>query len=390
MKTSNFILDKSKWTKVKFGEVVLEVRATSKNPVKEGLERLVGLEHLDTENIHIKRWGLIKDGTTFSKKFNKGQVLFGRRRAYLKKAAVADFDGICSGDITVFEAKDGLIPGLLPFIVQNEKFFEFAMKNSAGSLSPRVKFKDLANFEFLLPPKNQQAKIAELLWAADNDIEKTNCLYNSFLGYRKSFINEMFNINGKYLKISDLPVDTINGLWTSKEEDIVHINIIRSTEFSEFGEIDLSKLSLFPVSKKQLEGKQLLPGDIVLERSGGGPDQPVGRVCYFDLTNGVFSFSNFTSVLRVNDSRIILPKYLFYFLLHFYEKQKTARMQKQTTGIRNLDYDMYTKIKAPAIPTKNQKDIISKIDAIEKTRKSILHKILAGKTVLNNLNNKIF
>ena len=112
-------IDKSAWKKVTLGEVVKEVRETAKDPVAEGLERVIGLEHLDSESLHIKSWGSIADATTFTKKFRKGQMLFGRRRAYLRKAALATFDGICSGDITVLEAKNGLSPELLPFLIQN-------------------------------------------------------------------------------------------------------------------------------------------------------------------------------------------------------------------------------------------------------------------------------
>lgn len=169
-------IDKSTWKKVTLGDVVKEVRETAKDLVAEGLERVVGLEHLDPESLHIKSWGSTADATTFTKKFRKGQMLFGRRRAYLKKAALATFDGICSGDITVLEAKNGLLPDLLPFLIQNDKFFELAVKNSAGSLSPRAKFNDFANYEFLLPPKDQQQQIAELLWAGDRALEALNVL----------------------------------------------------------------------------------------------------------------------------------------------------------------------------------------------------------------------
>lgn len=210
MKSADFKIDKSNWVKVSFGEVVREVREVSKNPLSEGLERLIGLEHIVSENIHIKNWGFIKDGTTFNHKFSKGQVLFGRRRAYLKKVAVADFDGICSGDITVMEAKDGLLPELLPFIVQNEKFFDYAVKNSAGSLSPRVKFKDLANYKFLLPPKNQQVKIAELLWAEENIIESYNKISSKLDAYYQSYIEHFFNEKNGWAKVKLDKISYIN------------------------------------------------------------------------------------------------------------------------------------------------------------------------------------
>ena len=165
--------DKSDWTPVKFGEVAFDPKESVKDARAEGIENVVGLEHIDSEDIHLRRSNSIDESTTFTKKFSEGDILFGRRRAYLKKAAQAPFEGICSGDITVMRANEELLlPELLPFIVNNDKFFDWAVTHSAGGLSPRCKFKDLANYEFLLPPKEQQVEIAELLWAADDVIEK--------------------------------------------------------------------------------------------------------------------------------------------------------------------------------------------------------------------------
>jgi type I restriction enzyme S subunit len=169
---SQLTIDKSGWTPVKFGDVAYEPKESVKDALKEGVEHVVGLEHINAEDIHLRRSNSIEESTTFSKKFSPGDVLFGRRRAYLKKAARADFAGICSGDIIVMRAKDNLLPELLPFIVNNESFFDWAITHSAGGLSPRCKFKDLANYEFLLPPKAQQTEIAELLWAIDEVIQK--------------------------------------------------------------------------------------------------------------------------------------------------------------------------------------------------------------------------
>ena len=108
--------------KTKLGEIAKEIRETVKNPVEKGIDRVVGLEHLDSQELKISRWGSVTDGTTFTKKFKAGQILFGRRRAYQKKAALADFDGICSGDITVIEAIPGnVVPDLLPYIVQKNR-----------------------------------------------------------------------------------------------------------------------------------------------------------------------------------------------------------------------------------------------------------------------------
>ena len=149
--------------KVLLGDVAEEVRENYKET--DGNPAVVGLEHLIPGEIRLKEWRE-DTNTTFTKAFHKGQVLFGRRRAYLKKAAVAPVDGICSGDITVISAKqDKILPELLPFIIQNDDFFDFAVGKSAGSLSPRVKWSRLKEYEFYLPSLPQQRKLAKLLWS---------------------------------------------------------------------------------------------------------------------------------------------------------------------------------------------------------------------------------
>lgn len=152
-------------SKVKLGDVAIEHKETCKGN-KDGYP-IVGLEHLVPEEVTLTAWSENRDNT-FTKMFRKGNILFGRRRAYLKKAAVAPFDGICSGDITVIETlPDRIFPKLLPFVIQNDELFDFAVGKSAGSLSPRVKWEHLKNYEFELPDMDKQRELAELLWAMD-------------------------------------------------------------------------------------------------------------------------------------------------------------------------------------------------------------------------------
>ena len=166
-------IDKTHWTKYRFDEVCRQVNEATKDPAAEGLDHVIGLEHIEPNNLHITHWDTLEKETTFTRKFKKGQVLFGRRRAYQRKVAYAEFDGICSGDILVFEAIEKvMLPELLSFLIQSEGFFQKALATSAGSLSTRTKFKELAGYEFLLPPKSEQKRLAELLWAADEVMEK--------------------------------------------------------------------------------------------------------------------------------------------------------------------------------------------------------------------------
>jgi type I restriction enzyme S subunit len=173
------VSSKAGWTRVAFGDVVRLSKGRVADAKVAGIERVVGLEHIDTNDLRIRRWGDVADGTTFTTRFKPGQVLFGKRRAYQRKVAVADFEGVCSGDIYVLEpASDQLTPELLPFLCQTDAFFDHAVGTSAGSLSPRTNWTGLASFEFLLPSIQEQARLVEALCAASRLAEVQHDLRN--------------------------------------------------------------------------------------------------------------------------------------------------------------------------------------------------------------------
>jgi type I restriction enzyme, S subunit len=194
--------------------VVRNINDNVRDPLSSDLERYVGLEHLDPESLHIKRWGLIADGTTFTRQFVAGQVLFGKRRAYQRKVAVAEFDGICSGDILVFEpANDQLVPELLPFIVQSDGFFEHALGTSAGSLSPRTKWQDLARYEFALPPLDEQRRIAEILWAADNVMHQWEIVATCIDELRAALLQQLYSHGIGHSEFKDTQIGELPQNW---------------------------------------------------------------------------------------------------------------------------------------------------------------------------------
>jgi len=213
-------------SRVLLGDVAVEHKETCKGS-KDGYP-IVGLEHLIPEEITLTAWDEGSENT-FSKMFRKGNVLFGRRRAYLKKAAVAPFDGICSGDITVIEAKpDYILPELLPFIIQNDNLFDFAVGKSAGSLSPRVKWEHLKNYEFELPDMEKQKELAELLWAMDNTKKSYQKLIAATDELVKSQFMEQFGgrEKGCYCTLEECCVSVTGGSTPSmKREDYYGGNV---------------------------------------------------------------------------------------------------------------------------------------------------------------------
>lgn len=165
-------LDKSTWETFTFEEIASKISQTV-DPSKTDLEIYIGLEHIDAEDIHIRRNGVPADVTGGKLRCYPGDVIFGKRRAYQRKAAIVEFEGICSAHAFVFRANSEVIhPALFPFFLHSDQFMHRMIDISVGGLSPTINWGDLKNQEFLLPPKDQQVKLAELLWAMDEVIEK--------------------------------------------------------------------------------------------------------------------------------------------------------------------------------------------------------------------------
>ncbi|MGB3466620.1 MAG: restriction endonuclease subunit S, partial [Cyclobacteriaceae bacterium] len=131
---------------------------------------------------------------------------FGKRRAYQRKAAVADFKGICSAHAFVLRAIPEVIePRLFPFFLHSDEFMHRAVDISVGGLSPTINWGDLKHQEFLLPPKDQQAELSELLWSMDEVIEKGKGVLERLDNYYHSSINNMdIKENFKPVKLSEL------------------------------------------------------------------------------------------------------------------------------------------------------------------------------------------
>jgi len=180
------------WRVIRFGEMADSIGDRVDHPAEAGVEYYVGLEHLDPESLKIRRWGQPTDVEATKLRFKPGDIIFGRRRAYQRKLAVAKFEGICSAHALVLRAREEVVlPEFLPFFMQSDIFFERAISISVGSLSPTINWKTLAQQEFALPPRDEQRRIAEILWAADEVCENWEQTRREAKQLRSIFLNEM-------------------------------------------------------------------------------------------------------------------------------------------------------------------------------------------------------
>ena len=361
-------------SKVKLGDVAVECRETCKGS-KDGYP-IVGLEHLVPGEVTLTAWDEAGD-TTFNKMFRKGSVLFGRRRAYLRKAAVAPFDGICSSDITVIKAnQDRLVPELLPFIIQNDGLFDFAVGKSAGSLSPRVKWEHLKNYEFELPDDMaKQQELAELLWAIDATKKSYQRLISATDELVKSQFMEQFDLEEarrkgwKIMRLKEAVEKPLSGEWGTEDKDGTGVKVLRTANFTDAGIIDYSEVVTRKISPEKIECKSMETGDILIEKSGGSDTKPVGRVVYYQGKSGEYLFNNFTSVIRPRKSLDILKQYLFEFMFVSYWNGGTRLYENKTTGLHNLRLNEYLEgTEIPIPPMDVQKSFVAFLSQSDKSK----------------------
>ena len=215
------MVNKKPGIEVRFDEICNDVSTRSIDPKNSGYDRYVGLEHLDTLEPRILRWGSSIDVSSTVNIFKKNQILFGRRNWYLRRVAVANFDGICSADIYVLEPIDGkIIKEFLPIFMHSEQFFKKNLMYSTGSMSTRVKWANLSKQKFLIPLIDNQKKIISIMQKIDNGIENTQNLLEKTVVYKKTKAQDLlskgigstkFNKHVSYFgKTLEIPE---NGIW---------------------------------------------------------------------------------------------------------------------------------------------------------------------------------
>lgn len=165
-------------------------------------------------------------------------------------------------------------------------------------------------------------------------------------------------------KLEEITGKALSGEWGADDETGNDIPVLRTTNFTNEGKIDFTKVVTRTIGKN-VTNKLLRRGDILIEKSGGSDNQPVGRVVFYDGAEGKYLFNNFTGLLRVKDTFAWIPKYVFYALFAHYLRGGTRHYENRTTGIHNLQTERY--VSEMEIPDKSlleQKEIVSVLDKL--------------------------
>ena len=360
---------KDGWQIVKFGEIAKEMKSTTKNPAEDGLEFYVGLDHLAPQSLRIARKGIIaEDNPSFTRRFSAGQILFGKRRCYQKKAAVADFEGICSGDIIVMEAiPKKIIPGLLPFIIQSDAFFDWAEKTSSGSLSPRTKWKSLAEFEFPLPPVERQKEILEVLEKLEEiSLKNESLMHNGDFLFRLILQDKTYHVgNDKHKSaisqiatVVNSPVDKKTKKGQPSVKLCNYMDVYNNRQIT--SEIEFMNAS---ASQNEIDKFTLHKGDVVITKDSETPgDIGVPTFIAEEIPDLVCGYH--LAIIRPN--KTVYGKYLSYVLSSPKARHDFIPYAQGMTRF-GLSSDAYKKIKihCPAIDEQNK--ICSALDLLQGT-----------------------
>lgn len=368
----------------RFDEIAIN-STKKKKPTEEDKVHYIGLEHIDPGCFNIVRWGSDVAPTGDKLLMQKGDVLFGKRRAYQRKVGIAPFDGIFSAHGMVLRPNTEIIDAnYFPFFISSDRFMETAVRISVGGLSPTINWKDLAKQKFDLPTLEEQKVLADKLWAAYRLKEGYKKLLAATDEMVKSQFIEMFS-SYQTTPVGNYIEDSYPGEWGTEDKDGNGVKVVRTTNFTNSGKLDLTDVVTRSISEKKIERKTIRKYDTILERSGGTTDNPVGRVVLFE-EDEQYLCNNFTQVLRFKK---VDPIFAFYSLFYFYHTNKIVvrSMGSKTTGIQNLNMSKYLEIGIPNASDDEQKKFVAIAKQADKSKFELKQCIENIDKVINSLIN---
>lgn len=363
----------SKWHKTKFGDICREVNLSTKNPTLDGYERYIGLEHLDSGSLKINRWGVIaEDNPSFTRVFKKGHILFGKRRSYLRKAALAEFDGICSSDILVLEPKENTVSTeYLIRVIHTDFFWGWAIKTSSGSLSPRTKFSALKDLQLTIANPDRQSAVVNILDRVDQAfLLKEHCLISAEKMFSVLMFKEIWKPDSswKEYKIGALGEIKLgrqrSPKYTKGLNPKPYLRVVNVLD----GVLDFDDVEQMDFNEKDYENHKLLPQDILITEGDITSIYNVGRSAMYNGEIDSCCIQN--TLIRFRCGPLILPEFALYLFRCAYYKRIFAYAANVTT-VAHLGVGRFGAIKLF-------------IPSIEKQR-GIVERLSAGNEIVNNL-----
>jgi len=388
-------VDRSSWRRVRFGDAVQSITNRVEDPSAAGVDRYVGLDHLDPGSLTINRWGSPSEVEATKLRFQPGDVVFARRRAYQRKLGVARFEGIASAHSLVLRARQSeMLPEFLPVFLSSDVFMERAIQISVGSLSPTVNWKTLAAQEFDLPPLVQQRRFSDLIWAIENERRCATNELEALVRVRGSFLPEAAaQVPCCRVALGDLAVVLRDGPFGSKikTEHYVYEGGVRVLRLQNLrnGRLSLADEAFLDKSHvdSALTGHRVQEGEILV--AGMGDDvNPVGRACIVEASvdgavhkSDVFRFrpdetrANAQFLVEVLNSTLVRDQVLAL-------AQGGTRMRINTTNFR--------KVIVPLPSLADQESLNRQVRVLESAQTTLERRVEAGAVLANAMSKAVF
>lgn len=338
------------------------------NPAESGFDIFVGLEHYDSGEVKVTRYGSTQNLVTAVKVFRKGDILLARRNVYLKRAGLVDFDGVTSGDSIVLRVKDDLsslslqsedIRMYLPFVLNTEEFWNYAEKYSDGTMSKRLSPKTLLQYEFDIPDDVTEKN--RLLWQA----YKTKESYKAMILATDEMVKSQFIARFGTTEQSSFPVKTLREISLSSGEYGANTpatkynpekgRYIRITDIDEFGNLNDDRVSPEVADNKYLLHK----GDLLFARTGA----TVGKT-YLHKT-GKALYAGYLIKYQFIDT--VLPEFVFAYT-HSKEYYQWVELTQKVGAQPNISAKQYDGLRIVVPPFEEQKSFVGLMNQADKSK----------------------
>ena len=381
---NDITIDKKGWKKWRFDEFAQNI-SERVEPSQTDMDVYVGLEHIDPDTLHLSRHGHPSDVEGTKLRFYKGDIIFGRRRAYQRKTALATTDGICSAHAMVLRAKEDVVdPSFFPFLFHSKQFIDMAITISVGGLSPTINWKDISKQEFLLPPKFEQKRLAELLWAADEMIEKEKHSFKLIENLYFSIISSIFSNQKKYCDLGAL-CNIKSGFafplkyQGHKDMPIPFFKVSDMNNISNKYEMQVSENYVNESILKSIKGQVFPVGSLVFPKIGATIHTDKKRLLAIE------SIVDNNIMVLIPNKELLNPYFLFYFFNTF----KLADIIN-TGAVPTISAETVRSIQIPELDIEEQKNIVKEIDSIVITMKKQEQLVGQSQQVKLALINKMF
>ncbi|MEU1523038.1 restriction endonuclease subunit S [Nocardia rhamnosiphila] len=357
------------WRSVRFGSLVRQVK-DSTNPVADGLERFVAGEHMNSQQLHITRWGEVKKsslGPAFHRRFRPGQVLYGSRRTYLRKVSYAEFEGVCANTTFVVESAEPgeLLPEMLPFLMSTDSFHRHSEFWSRGSVNPYVNWPDIAKYEFPLPPPSEQRRIAELLWSFERASRAKATALEAAREAELAALAELYDEPEWPIRRVAEAGEIQLGM---KREPKVHqgTNLRPYLRVANVGddELFLDDVLEMNFAPSAFAKYALRPKDVLLNE--GQSLEYVGRAAMYrgEIDGCCFQMT----LLRFRAGDEVLPEFALGWFRRCQRLGAFARVAKRTTSMAHLPANLLSSQPIPVPPLPVQHRIVERLEAARKLR----------------------